>query len=162
MYTQPATSLTPALIVYLIDVSHSMNDPCGDTTKIEVVNKALSSAMKDMVRRSLRDTIVQPRYKIAIFVYSTEVIDVLDGILTLPEIVPAGTPRMTASGNTDTEAGFLAVEKLLQNHLNDFQDCPAPLVCHLTDALIDQRDLRAPPGEPIAKPIAGDERLSST
>jgi hypothetical protein len=136
MYTQPATSLTPALVVYLIDASHSMNDPCGDTTKINVVNQALRAAMKDMVRRSIRDTVVQPRYKIAIFVYSTEVIDVLDGIRTLPELMSVGTPILGASGNTDTEAGFLAVERLLQLHLREFQSCPTPLVCHLTDALL--------------------------
>ena len=29
MYTQPATTLTPALIVYLIDASDSMNDPAA-------------------------------------------------------------------------------------------------------------------------------------
>lgn len=38
LYTQPATSLTPALIIYLIDASHSMNDPCGSMTKIDLVN----------------------------------------------------------------------------------------------------------------------------
>jgi uncharacterized protein YegL len=135
MYTQPATSLTPALVIYLIDASHSMKDTCGATTKIDVVNRALRDALKDMVRRSLRENIVQPRYKIAIFVYSSEVIDVLDGIRTLPELVSVGTPTLGASGNTDTEAGFIKVERLLQLHLREFQNCPAPLVCHLTDGL---------------------------
>ena len=136
VYNQPATTITPALIIYLIDASKSMNEACGSTTKIDVVNKALRDAMKDMVRRSMRDGVVQPRYKIAIFAYSTRVIDVLDGIRTLPELVHVGPPILSAGGNTDTEAGFVEVARLLEAHLQEFDGCPAPLVCHLTDALL--------------------------
>jgi uncharacterized protein YegL len=140
MYTQPATTLTPALIIYLIDASQSMNDRCGSTTKIDVVNMALKNAIKDMVRRSMRDGVVQRRYKLAILAYSTKVIDVLDGICDLPDLVRAGVPILSAGGKTDTAAGFAAVEQLLQAHLADFQRSPAPLVCHLTDALFTARD----------------------
>ncbi len=139
-YTQPATSLQPALVIYLIDASYSMNDPCGTTTKIDMVNKAIREALKDMVRRSMRDGIVQRRYKIAIFAYNTEVLDVLDGICDLPDVVKHGAPVISADGETDTAAGFLAVETLLKVHLTKFQTHPAPLVCHLTDALITAGD----------------------
>jgi uncharacterized protein YegL len=135
-YTQPATSLQPALVIYLIDASFSMNDWCGPATKINMVNKALREAIKDMVRRSMRDGIVQRRYKIAIFAYSTKVLDVLDGICDLPDVVKHGIPVISADGETDTAAGFTAVESLLRNHLEKFQTSPAPLICHLTDALI--------------------------
>lgn len=143
MYTQPATALTPALIIYLIDISDSMNQPCDKTDKqvrkIDVVNQALRGAIKDMVRRSLRDNNVQPRYKVAIFAYNTGVIDVLSGIRTITEIV-GKTPTLLASGRTNTEAGFAAVEKLLLSHLSEFQYSPAPLICHLTDALSNSDD----------------------
>ncbi|MDQ2903398.1 MAG: vWA domain-containing protein [Ktedonobacteraceae bacterium] len=140
LYTQPATSLTPALVVYLIDASHSMNDPCNGTTRMDIVNKALKDAIKDMVRRSIRDGIVQRRYKVAIFAYSTTVVDVLDGIRDLPELVKHGVPVISAGGETDTTNGFRAVEMLLQKYLAHFQAGPAPLVCHLTDALITASD----------------------
>jgi hypothetical protein len=140
MYTQPATTLTPALVIYLIDASQSMNDRCGSTTKIDVVNMALKNAIKDMVRRSMRDGVVQRRYKIAIFAYSTKVLDVLDGICDLPDLVRAGVPILSVGGKTDTAAGFAAVEQLLEAHLAEFQRCPAPLVCHLTDAQFTARD----------------------
>lgn len=139
-YTQPTTTLTPALVIYLIDASHSMNDSFGGATKMGVVNKALKEAIKDMVRRSIREGIVQPRYKIAIFAYSTQVVDVLEGIRDLPELVKQGVPIISAGGETDTAIGFAAVEMLLQKHLEEFQTCPAPLVCHLTDALITASD----------------------
>ncbi|HTK06041.1 MAG TPA: vWA domain-containing protein [Ktedonobacteraceae bacterium] len=139
-YTQAATTLTPALVVYLIDASQSMNDRCGSTTRIDVVNMALKNAIKDMARRSMRDGVIQRRYKIAIFVYSTKVIDVLDGICDLPELVRAGVPILRAGGQTDMAAGFAAVEQLLEAHMAEFQRCPAPLVCHLTDAQFTARD----------------------
>ncbi len=136
LYTQPATSLQPALVIYLIDASYSMNDKCGTTTKIDMVNHALREAIKDMVRRSMRDGIVQRRYRVAIFAYSTKVLDVLNGICDLPDLVKQGFPVISADGETDTAAGFSAVETLLQTYLPQMQACPAPLVCHLTDALI--------------------------
>lgn len=140
LYSRLATSLNPALVIYLIDASHSMNDPCGETTKINLVNNALKEALKDMLRRSIRDGIVQPRYRIAIFAYSTTVVDVLHGVCDLPQLVKLGIPVISAGGETDTAAGFAAVETLLQKHLAEYQMCPVPLVCHLTDALITAND----------------------
>jgi hypothetical protein len=140
LYVQPATSLNPALLIYLIDASHTMNDPCNGTTKIAIVNSAVREAIKDMIRRSMRDGIVQRRYKIAILAYSTVVVDVLDGICDLPELVKRGYPIIHAGGETDTALGFSAVENLLKRHLAEFQNSPAPLVCHLTDALITAND----------------------
>jgi len=139
-YTQPATSLNSALVIYLIDASHSMNDPCNGTTKIDIVNKALKNALHDMIRRSIRDGIVQKRYKVAIFAYNTSVVDVLGGIRDLPDLLKQGNPVIHASGETDTSIGFLAVETLLQQHLGMFYNAPAPFVCHLTDALITTTD----------------------
>jgi len=135
-YTQAATSLAPAPVIYLIDASSSMNDPCGRTTKIALVNNALREAVQDMVRRSTSNGVIQPRYKVAIFAYSTQVLNVLDGFCDLADLVKHGLPTISADGDTDTAAGFSAVETLLQMQLPEFQASPAPLVCHLTDALI--------------------------
>ena len=139
-HTQAATSLAPALVIYLIDASYSMNDPCGRTTKIDLVNKALREAIQDMVRRSMTNGVIQSRYKVAIFAYSTRVHNLLDGFCDLADLVKHGIPVITADGETDTEAGFSAVETLLQMQLPEFQASPAPLVCHLTDALITTGD----------------------
>jgi len=139
LYTQPATTLTPALVIYLIDTSDSMNQPCGDATKISLVNTALRESVRHMIRRSMRDGIPQPQYQIAIISYNTRVSDVLDGIITLPDLVQAGVPKLVAQGETDTTAGFMTVEKLLQGYQASLQRSaslrrPAPLICHLTDA----------------------------
>lgn len=140
MYTQPATTLTPALVIYLLDASDSMNEPCGDVSRIDMINAALRATVKDMVRRSMRDGVVQRRYKIAIFAYSTQVVDVLGGIRDLPDLLRTGVPELSAGGVTDTAGGFAAVEALLKAHLPEFQHSPAPLVCHLTDGVLTTTD----------------------
>jgi uncharacterized protein YegL len=140
MYSQPATTLTPSLIVYLIDASDSMNEPCQGSTRIEMVNAALRTTVKDLVRRSMRDGVVQRRYKIAIFAYSTRVIDVLGGIRELPDLLRTGLPELSAGGVTDTAGGFDAVLRLMEGHLKEFQYSPAPLVCHLTDGVFTTTD----------------------
>ncbi len=135
MYERPATALTPALVVYLIDASDSMNEPCGPKgTKIDVVNAALRKVIRAMVGRSIRDGALQSRYRTAIFAYSTKVVPVTAGICNLADLMNTGIPELSASGATDTAAGFEAVERLLQAHLAEYQRGPAPLVCHLTDA----------------------------
>jgi hypothetical protein len=136
LYTQPATSLTPALVIYLVDATYSMNERCGATTKIKLVNKVLREAINEMVRRSMCDGVVHPHYKIAIFAYSTKVEDVLGGICDLPDLIKHGVPAIVADGEAAAASGFAAVEALLQDNLGKFQDSSAPLVCHLTDGLI--------------------------
>ena len=43
-YTRSATVPAPALIIYLIDASHSMNDFCETMTRMEIVNEGLKGA----------------------------------------------------------------------------------------------------------------------
>ncbi|HLI70306.1 MAG TPA: vWA domain-containing protein [Ktedonobacteraceae bacterium] len=139
-FTRPATVLTPALVVYLIDASHSMNEAYGTMTRMDVVNDALKEAMKAMVRRSVYNGVVQRRYKLAILAYTTKVVDVLGGIRDLPEVIKRGVPVISAGGETDTAGAFKAVEALLRQHLSEYQTSPAPLVCHFTDALLNSAD----------------------
>ena len=141
-YVQPSTRLTPALVIYLIDASASMNDACGPFTKMALVNNALREGVKGMILRSMRDNKVQSRYHVAMFAYSTVVLDLLDGIRGLPDLMRVGgPPELEAGGGaTDTAAGFSMVEKLLQQNLATYKSCPAPLVCHLTDALHTTQD----------------------
>ncbi|HTI15357.1 MAG TPA: vWA domain-containing protein [Dictyobacter sp.] len=152
-YSLPATTLTPALVVFLIDTSDSMNEACDNSTKIEIVNASLREAVRHMIRRSMRDGIPQPQYQVAIISYNTQVENVLRGIRSLPELVSAGVPKLEARGETNTVAGFLAVEELLTEYIaslerNSIPPCPAPLVCHLTDAHFSTED-----PDPVVKRI---------
>jgi hypothetical protein len=132
-YTIPATSKTPALIIYLLDVSGSMGDPLSGKTKIEVVTDALHQVAVRMVQRSTKGTTVAPRYRIAMYAYSSQVIDLLGGIKTVAELAQMGVPRLQPMDATDTAAAFREAETLLKSQLPNLQNCPAPLVCHMTD-----------------------------
>ncbi|HJT57915.1 MAG TPA: hypothetical protein VJ761_15540 [Ktedonobacteraceae bacterium] len=144
MYTQPATAHTPALVIYLIDAGSSMNELCGATTKIDIVNKSLYKALQLMAQRSTRDGVILPRYKLAIFAYnSAAVVDLLDGIRNLPDLIEAGRP-IIVSGDEQSEMvrGFAVVEKLLHVFQTEFQYSPPPLVCHITGTPFSQQNAR--------------------
>ncbi len=148
-YTVPATSKTPALIIYLLDVSGSMGEDLGGKPKIEVISDALHQVAVRMVQRSTKGTTVAPRYRIAMYAYSSQVTDLLGGIKTVAELAQMGVPRLQPMDATDTAAAFREAERLLKAELGNLQDCPAPLVCHMTDGEYNQGG----DPEPIARSI---------
>lgn len=132
-YSVLASSKTPALIIYLVDVSLSMNQPFHGRRRIDVVHDALTAAIQKMVFRSTKGARIAPRYRTAIYAYSDEVYDVLDGVRSVDQVAAAGIPELYAFRTTDTAKAFAKAEQLLRRELPNLQGCPAPLVCHLTD-----------------------------
>jgi len=132
-YTIPATAKTPALIIYLLDVSASMTEPLGNKQRIQVVTESLVTVIKKMIFRSTKGTPISPRYRIAMYAYSDEVYDLLDGVKTIAQVASFGVPQLNAQNVTDTAKAFGYAEKLLQSELPKLNGCPAPLICHMTD-----------------------------
>lgn len=132
-YTTLATSDTPALVIYLLDVSSSMGQPLGSATRMAVVLQALNSALRQMVYRSTKGSLVAPRYRLAIYAYSDQVYDVLGGVRTIDEVARWGSPDLKPLRTTETAKAFLQAERLLLREIPHMLDCPAPLVCHMTD-----------------------------
>lgn len=128
-----ATSKTPALIIYLLDVSGSMNEKLGQKRRIDVVVDALAAMLKQMVFRSTKGSRVAPRYRVAMYAYSDHVYDLLGGIKGVDQIAQLGVPELSTMRSTDTARAFAQAEKLLQQELPALAHCPAPLVCHMTD-----------------------------
>ena len=128
-----ATSKTPALIVYLLDVSGSMTEKLGDKRRIDLVMGSLGTMLRQMVFRSTKGSRVSARYRIAMYAYSDHVYDLLNGIKGVDQVAQLGVPELTPMRSTDTAGGFAQVEKLLSQELSGLSQCPAPLVCHMTD-----------------------------
>lgn len=149
-YTAVATSTTPALIIYLLDVSASMSQPWGNKRRIDVVTDALALVLRQMVFRSTKGSRISPRYRIAMLAYSDHVYDLLNGIKTVDHVAHLGVPELGPMRTTDTAKAFAQAEKLLQTELPNLQACPAPLVCHMTDGEYTGDD-----PEPIARRIMG-------
>ncbi|HEX6869671.1 MAG TPA: vWA domain-containing protein [Micromonosporaceae bacterium] len=138
-YQTLATQATPALVIYLLDMSVSMNDAVDEESeepsesKSELVTRTLSRAIREMVRRSTRGTQPLARYRVAAFAYNDEIHDVFGGARPITEVIQIGVPVMTPSGTTDTAKAFEHAEQLLISMHGELQDCPAPLICHFTD-----------------------------
>lgn len=139
-YTTPATKNTPALIIYLLDVSASMGNQIAGRTKSELVTETLMQVAREMVMRSMKGTVPSPRYRIAIYIYNDEVRDALNGPRLITELIEVGVPAVTPSGRTNTCAAFEAAEQLLIAERANLRDCPAPLICHLTDGAYTHND----------------------
>ena len=132
-YNVLATSQSPALIVYVLDVSGSMSNLMNGRKRIDVVTDALFAALQEMVFRSTKGGRVAPRYRVAMYAYSDDVYDILGGIKPIDQVAQMGVPELQTLRATDTARAFTQVEQLLQYELQNIGNCPAPLVCHLTD-----------------------------
>ncbi|PEY37048.1 hypothetical protein CN354_12525 [Bacillus cereus] len=138
LYQTQATQQTPAYIIYLLDVSASMNqmmDAGGnEKRRIDIVTDALSLAIRQMVFRSTKGSRLLPRYRLSILAYSDHVFDLLGGVKTIDEVARLRPlEKIQTHRLTDTAKAFSVVEKLLQNELPNLQEGPAPVVCHMTD-----------------------------
>ena len=148
-YTAKATSRTPALIIYLLDVSRSMGKSLGSRTRIKVVEEAIEETIQEMVYRSTKGALISPRYRVAIYAYSDKVYDIYQGVQTIDRLANIGIPELKTVEYTDTVAAFREAERLLERELPKMREAdaaerrrnpdapdlvPAPLVCHMTDA----------------------------
>ena len=149
-YEIMATAKTPAVIIYLLDVSASMNQSLGGKRRVDIVMDALKAALQQMVFRSTKGGRLSPRYRIAMIAYSDYVYDLLDGIKTVDQVAHMGVPDLSPMRTTETAAAFAQAEKLLQAELPNLRTCHAPLVCQMTDGEYTGVD-----PESIAKRIMG-------
>lgn len=151
-YQALATAKSPALVIYLLDVSKSMNEPFDGTSKISHVNESLNSVLSQMVERSTRGELISKRYHVAMSAYSDTPNDLLGGIMTIDEIAKKGRLELTTLNLTDTAAAFAWARDLLKTELpkrNGHDPThPTPMVCHLTDGYYTGDD-----PEPIAQEI---------
>jgi hypothetical protein len=132
-YRIPATRNTPALIVYLLDISGSMGERFETGTKIDYVNRAMAGALQRMIQRSTRGELISPRYRIAMAAYSDSVYDLLGGIEAIDRVASRGTPKLSPTNSTNTYAAFEWARDLLRREVPNLYGKPAPMVCHLTD-----------------------------
>ncbi len=149
-YSILANSASPALILYILDVSGSMKEPLGRERRIDVVTKALDHSLRVMIFRSTKGRIVSPRYRLGILAYSDDTWDLLDGFKPVNEVAKTGVPILNPRTSTETAKAFQLAERMLRAELPYHQGCPAPLVCHMTDGEYTGAD----PG-PIAQRIMG-------
>ena len=175
-YSAVATSAAPLLAIYLIDVSHSMNEPlanAGGKTKIMVVKEAFQSILKVMMRRSMKGDVVAARYGISLLAYSDGVEDVYGGTLSIEDALNRPLPAFRTGMRTNTAAAFQSAYQILKDKLPHLGNSPAPMVCHLTDGgynegpdprgiVAEIRKLRNNDGPVLVENIFVGDRLTNT
>jgi hypothetical protein len=147
-YSLLATSHSPALIIYVLDLSGSMGHLLDGQRRIDVVSHAIEATLQQMVFRCTKGGRVSPRYRVAMLAYSNTVHDIYNGVKTIDQVASFGMPALSTLRLTHTAQAFLAVEQLLVKELPNCARCPAPLVCHMTDGEYTGDD-----PEPIARRI---------
>lgn len=149
LYAAKATVSQPALVIYLLDTSGSMALMSGHKRRVDMASDALHAALRQMVFRSTKGSRISARYRVAVITYSDEVTDLFGGVRSIDDVMVTGSmPALSLHRFTDTAKAFLYAEKLLKAELPRLQDCPAPLVCHMTDGVYTGED-----PEPIAQRI---------
>jgi hypothetical protein len=133
LYDALATAATPALIIYLLDISDSMSAKMGGEPKVDMTSKMLKKVVREMVQRSTKGQTVSPRYRVSIITYNDEVQDLFGGAITVDKFLKQGIPYMKPEGTTDTAKAFEAAEAFLRKDWGQIQNCPAPMICHMTD-----------------------------
>ena len=157
-YNNEASSPSPALVIYLLDISGSMSwsldgksEPPPPQRRIDIVKQALDTSIQRLVNLSSDGSgRIKDRYQIAIYAYSEKVYDVLGGgIMPLSKVALVENwddlRPMTA---TNTALAFSKVEALLREQKSLLEkgkaiisyDSPAPLVCHITDGEYNGQD----------------------
>ena len=97
-----ATSQTPALIIYVLDVSGSMSSNLQGKPRIKVVMDALSATLQQLVFRCTKGGQISPRYRIAMYAYSDNVYDILGKIMTIDQVANLGVPDLSTMNSTNT------------------------------------------------------------
>lgn len=155
-YQNSATSVSQALIVFLIDISGSMKAkmPNGKE-RHEVVEEALQRVISRLAQQSFDQGEILPRYRLNLIAYSEEIWDIYGGIKTIGEVVERGLTELPPQTKTDPAKAFRYVKNVLEEDIKSWSEdskryCPPPMIIHLTDAEITER-FEDP--EPIVKEI---------
>jgi hypothetical protein len=152
LYQAVATAKSPALVIYLLDISKSMAEQFDGRPKISHLNDSLNDVISQMVERSTKGEVIAKRYHLAMCAYSDMANDVLGGIMTIDEVAKKGRIDLSPLNLTDTAAAFAWARDLLKSELPKRSGHdpvhPAPMLCHLTDGYYTGDD-----PEPIAREI---------
>lgn len=132
-YTVLASTHNPALIIFLIDVGYHMKKTVGDLPTIEIIRNTLLQSIQSLIFRSTKGGRISPRYHIGCFTYDTKVHDIFDGILPIDRLASIGIPEFHPTDkSSDTFEAFFSIENLLKEKINEYNNCPAPLICHIS------------------------------
>jgi hypothetical protein len=152
-YKNQANSDHPATLMYLVDISGSMNATMRDgKTRIDVAKNAIQIAYAQMIQRSMRQGKIHPRYRVGMIAYSDEIYDVygnLGSIISIDKIKDEGIPLITPQKSTNMAKAFRYAAKLIKDDIQKWsqkwlEECPPPMVINITDCEYNEKEAQDP------------------
>ncbi len=152
-YKNQANSDHPATLIYLVDISGSMNAKMqDDKTRIEVAKNAIQVAYAQMIQRSMRQGKIHPRYRVGMIAYSEKIYDVygnIGSIVSIDRLKDEGIPSITPQKSTNMARAFRYAEKLIKEDIQKWspkwlEECPPPMVINITDCEFDEEQAQDP------------------
>lgn len=153
IYQNQANSDHPATLIYLVDISGSMNATMQDgKTRIEVAKNAIQVAYAQMIQRSMRQGRIHPRYRVGMIAYSDEIYDVygeLGSIISIEKIKDEGIPAIAPQKSTNMARALKYAAKLIKDDIQTWPQkwldaCPPPMVINITDCEYDEKGAQDP------------------
>jgi Mg-chelatase subunit ChlD len=147
-YKNQANSDHPATLIYLVDISGSMNAIMQDgKTRIEIAKNAIQVAYAQMIQRSMRQGKIHPRYRVGMIAYSDEIYDVygeLGSIISIEQIKDEGIPAIAPQKSTNMARALKYAAKLIKDDIQKWpqkwlDECPPPMVINITDCEYDEK-----------------------
>lgn len=135
MYEKRASKLNPGLVIFLLDVSASMENIAFSKKRIDLSKEIVSQLLTYMVMLSLTSQQIKDRYRIAFITYGDTIKDIFGGIKTLNEIANSeNLLNIRTEYFSDISSGFEKVENILLYETRNYSpDSPAPLIIHISD-----------------------------
>ena len=139
MYENRASTNSPGLIIFILDVSASMEKMMDSQRRIDKALEVVHHLFERMVHLSIKGSQLVDRYRIALFTYGDTVQDVFDGAKNLTEVVNSDKINSISTENfSDISSLFQSVLTLLENEIKNYSPhSPAPLVVHISDGSCD-------------------------
>lgn len=159
LYKNLANSTHPATLLYLVDISRSMEAKMPEgKSRMDVAKDAIQTAYTTMIQRSLRHGTIHSRYRVGMIAYTNELYDVygkLGSIIGVDKLKEEGVPPLKPQKQTDMAKAFRYAIRLLQEDIAKWpdvwlQECPPPMVLNITDCEINEG---ADDPEPFAREL---------
>ncbi len=135
-YETSWSQATPGFLLFLLDSSFSMQNGFGDRTRALVAAKAINDTIDEIIERNENGSDVKRRCYVEVISYTdTPRILLKGGIDLIAEELRGKITPQVAEGGTNMYEAFCLVKNECKDYINEYPDCPAPVVIHITDGI---------------------------
>jgi uncharacterized protein YegL len=146
-YKNKANRNHPATVIFLVDVSGSMDARMADgKRRIEIAKDGILAAYTAMISKAMRQGEISPRYRVAMIGYTNQPYDIYydyGSIITIDKLQDEGVPDITPQYKTNMAEALKYAIHLIKKDIDAWSPiwrdkCPPPMVINLTDCELNE------------------------